>query len=47
MESKLVSGLYFAGEVLDIDGDTGGYSIQAASSMAVLAAKDIVQKHNL
>ncbi len=41
MESKLVKGLYFAGEVLDIDGDTGGYNIQVASSMAVLAVKDI------
>jgi len=41
MESKLVRGLYFAGEVLDIDGDTGGYSIQAAASMAVLAVKNI------
>ncbi len=41
MESKLQKGLYFAGEVVDIDGDTGGYSIQAASSMAVLAVKNI------
>lgn len=30
MQSKLVSGLYFAGEVLDIDGYTGGYNLQAA-----------------
>ena len=30
MESKLVRGLYFAGEVLDIDGLTGGYNLQAA-----------------
>lgn len=43
MESKLQKGLYFAGEVLDIDGDTGGYSIQAASSMAVLAVKSIIK----
>lgn len=32
MESKLVPGLYFAGEILDIDGDTGGYNLQIAWS---------------
>ncbi|MBO6178592.1 MAG: NAD(P)/FAD-dependent oxidoreductase [Selenomonadaceae bacterium] len=32
MESKLVKGLYFAGEVIDIDGFTGGYNLQAAFS---------------
>jgi hypothetical protein len=36
MESKLVHGLYFAGEVLDIDGDTGGYNLQAAFSTGCL-----------
>lgn len=41
MESKLVSGLFFAGEVLDIDGDTGGFNIQAACSTGVLAANSI------
>lgn len=44
MESKLVPGLYFAGEVLDIDGDTGGYNIQAAFSTAYMAARSISQK---
>lgn len=39
MESKLVPGLYFAGEVLDIDGDTGGYNLQAAFSTGYLAGK--------
>ena len=38
MESRLVKGLYFAGEVLDIDGDSGGYDLQAAWSTAALAA---------
>jgi predicted Rossmann fold flavoprotein len=38
MESRLVAGLYFAGEVLDIDGDSGGYDLQAAWSTAALAA---------
>ncbi len=41
MESKLVPGLYFAGEVLDIDGDTGGYNLQAAFSTGFLVAKAI------
>jgi predicted Rossmann fold flavoprotein len=44
MESKLVQKLYFAGEVLDIDGDTGGYNIQAAFSTGFLAAKHISSK---
>ncbi len=38
MESKLVKGLYFAGEVLDLDGDTGGYNLQIAFSTGALAA---------
>ena len=41
MESKLVRNLYFAGEVLDIDGHTGGYNLQAAFSTAKLIADTI------
>ena len=37
MESKLVSGLYFAGEVLDVDAYTGGFNLQIAWSTAVAA----------
>jgi predicted Rossmann fold flavoprotein len=37
MESKLVRGLYFTGEVLDIDGMTGGFNLQAAFSTGYLA----------
>jgi len=37
MESKLVSGLYATGEVLDIDGDCGGYNLQWAWSSGYLA----------
>ncbi|WP_343222850.1 NAD(P)/FAD-dependent oxidoreductase [Methanofollis formosanus] len=44
MTSKLVHGLYFIGEVLDIDGDTGGYNLQAAFSTAVAAARAIVRE---
>jgi hypothetical protein len=36
-----VPGLFFAGEVLDIDGDTGGYNMQAAFSTGYLAAQGI------
>lgn len=38
MESKKVRGLSFCGEILDIDGNTGGYNLQAAFSTARLAA---------
>ncbi|OGS18773.1 MAG: hypothetical protein A3J83_00450 [Elusimicrobia bacterium RIFOXYA2_FULL_40_6] len=38
MESKIVSGLFFCGEVIDIDGLTGGFNLQAAFSTAFLAA---------
>ncbi len=41
MESTLVPGLFFAGEVLDIDGDTGGYNLQAAFSTGYLAAQGV------
>ncbi|MGB4438128.1 MAG: NAD(P)/FAD-dependent oxidoreductase [Sedimentibacter sp.] len=41
MESKIVPGLYFAGEVIDYDGDTGGFNIQAAFSTGKLAADSI------
>jgi len=44
MESKTVPNLYFAGEVLDIDGDTGGYNLQAAFSTGFLAARNIRKK---
>ncbi|MBQ2077000.1 MAG: NAD(P)/FAD-dependent oxidoreductase [Bacteroidales bacterium] len=37
MESKLVKGLYFAGEVLDVDANTGGYNLQIAFSTGWLA----------
>jgi len=39
MESKLVKGLFFAGEVLDVDALTGGFNLQCAFSTAYLAAK--------
>jgi predicted Rossmann fold flavoprotein len=43
MASRLVEGLYFAGEVLDIDADTGGYNLQAAFSTGWLAGRCAAQ----
>ena len=37
MESKRVSGLYFAGEVIDVDATTGGFNLQSAFSSGALA----------
>ncbi len=39
LESRLVSGLYFAGEILDLDADTGGYNLQCAFSTGYLAGQ--------
>jgi hypothetical protein len=44
MESKLVPGLYFAGEILDIDGVTGGFNFQAAWSTGYVAGLAASQK---
>ncbi|MFN2229393.1 MAG: NAD(P)/FAD-dependent oxidoreductase [Anaerolineae bacterium] len=39
MASRLVRGLYFAGEVIDVDADTGGYNLQAAFSTGYVAGR--------
>ena len=44
MQSKIIDGLYFAGEVVDVDGFTGGYNLQAAFAMAVAAADHASQR---
>lgn len=44
MESRIVKNLYFIGEVLDIDGDCGGFNLQAAFSTAYLAARQILKE---
>ncbi len=44
MESRKQPGLYFIGEILDIDGDTGGYNLQAAFSTAYLCSEHIKRK---
>lgn len=41
MQSKIIDGLYFAGEVIDVDAYTGGFNIQIALSTAYLAARHI------
>jgi predicted Rossmann fold flavoprotein len=46
MESKNIPGLYFAGELLNIDGLTGGFNFQAAWTTAFIAAKNIVTSLN-
>ena len=44
MESKLKKGLFFAGEVLDVDALTGGYNLQIAYSTGVLAGRSAVKE---
>jgi predicted Rossmann fold flavoprotein len=43
MASRLVSGLFLAGEVIDLDGDTGGYNLQAAFSTGFLAGRSAAE----
>ena len=42
MEVKTIKNLYFAGEVLDIDGFTGGFNLQAAFSTGFLAGQSVI-----
>ena len=44
MQSKLVRGLYFAGEVIDVDAYTGGYNLQIAFSTGYLAGKSAAEQ---
>lgn len=46
MRSKLVQGLYFAGEVIDVDAYTGGFNLQVAFSTAWLAAQAVAKQYN-
>ena len=41
MESKLVQNLYFAGEIIDTDGYTGGFNLQIAFSTAFCASENL------
>jgi predicted flavoprotein YhiN len=40
MESKLIQGLYFAGEIIDLDAFTGGFNLQIAWSTGYVAAQN-------
>ena len=42
MRSKRIGGLYFIGEVLDVDALTGGFNLQIAFSTAYLAAQSLI-----
>lgn len=45
LESKFCKGLYFAGEVLDVDGDCGGYNLQWAFTSAMAVADEIIKNY--
>lgn len=47
MASKLISGLYFAGEILDLDAVTGGYNLQIAWSTAYVAGHAAAEASNI
>jgi len=42
MQSRLIKGLYFCGEMIDVDADTGGFNLQAAFSTGYLAGESAV-----
>ncbi|OEG63202.1 MAG: NAD(FAD)-utilizing dehydrogenase [Halanaerobium sp. MDAL1] len=44
MESRITNNLFAAGEVLDIDGDTGGYNLQAAFATAFMAGSELAKR---
>jgi predicted Rossmann fold flavoprotein len=47
MESKIVSGLYFAGEIIDVDAKTGGFNLQIAYSTGWLAGDSCMKRQNI
>ncbi len=46
LESKLCKGLYFAGEVVDVDGDCGGYNLQWAFTSGMAVADGIIKNYD-
>ena len=44
LQSRLVENLYFAGEILDVDGECGGFNLQFAYSSASVVAAAILEK---
>ena len=47
LESKIVPGVFFAGEILDVDGKCGGYNLHFAWACANIAAKEIIRKEDM
>ena len=47
MESKRISGLYFAGEIVDVDGICGGYNLQWAWASGYLAGQSAAERKNI
>ena len=45
MKSKLISNLFFAGEVIDLDGTTGGYNLQMCWSTGYVAGQNAAKKN--
>ena len=45
MESKLIKGLYFAGEIIDVDAYTGGFNLQIAFSTGYTSGKNKEEEH--
>ena len=43
LESRVTSGLFFAGEILDVNGDCGGYNLQWAASSGIVAGREAVK----
>lgn len=46
LESKLVKNMFFAGEVLDVDGDCGGYNLQWAFTSGMTVAEEILNRYD-
>ena len=44
LESKFVKNLFFAGEMLDVDGDCGGYNLQWAFTSGIFVADEILKR---
>ncbi len=44
LESKLVKNMFFAGEILDVDGACGGYNLQWAFTSGIAAAEAILKR---
>ena len=46
MKSRIIDNLYFAGEIIDVDGPTGGYNLQICWSTGHLAGENAAEQNN-